>query len=168
MVLTPRIVESVSIPVVTVGGIANGITMAGALTLGAEGVMMGSRFMATKECRIHDKIKQEIVNRQEFDTTMICKSLKLQGRALKNKCVENILEVEAKGGGFAELMPFISGQRIKDAWDNGDVDAAPMMVGQSIGFINDIPTCRELMETMTREAEKQLTAVYGKIVRAPL
>ena len=78
MVLTPRVVESVSIPVVTVGGIADGRSLAAALMLGAEGVMMATRFMATKECQVHDNIKQEIVRRQEQDTTLICKSIHLQ------------------------------------------------------------------------------------------
>ncbi|MCP4133977.1 MAG: nitronate monooxygenase [bacterium] len=164
MVLTPKIVEAVDIPVVTVGGIANGITLAGALTLGADGVMMGSRFMATQECLIHNNIKQEIVDRKEYETTMICKSLHLQGRALKNKCVEDILALEAKGGGFEELLPLISGQRMRDAWEHGNLDVAPMMVGQSIGFIHDIPTCKELLERMTKEAEEQLNKVHAKIV----
>ena len=85
MVLTPRVVESVKIPVVTVGGIADGRSLAAALMLGAEGVMMATRFMATKECQVHDNIKQEIVRRQEHDTTLICKSIDLQARALKNR-----------------------------------------------------------------------------------
>jgi nitronate monooxygenase len=109
MVLTPRIVESVSIPVVTTGGIANGKTVASALMLGAEGVMMASRFMATQECEVHENIKQELVSRQEQHTTLICKSINLQGRALKNEIVECVLETEAKGGGLEEIIPLISG-----------------------------------------------------------
>ncbi len=163
MVLTPKIVEAINIPVVSVGGIGNGVTMAGALSLGAEGVMMASRFMATKECQVHDNIKNELLVRKEMDTTMICKSLHLQGRALKNECVNEIIKIEEKGGGFEELLPLISGQRIVEAWDKGNVDHAPMMVGQSIGFIKDIPTCKELLERMTRDCEAQLKKIYGKI-----
>jgi nitronate monooxygenase len=163
MVLTPRLAQALKIPVVTVGGIAEGTTYAAALTLGAQGVMMASRFMATKECEIHDEIKNEIVRRQEHDTTLICKSLKLQGRALKNKCTVEILEVEKKGGGFAELFPLLSGQRMKDAWENGNIDVAPLMVGQSIGLINDIPTCKELLKRMTVEAETQLKKLTAQI-----
>jgi nitronate monooxygenase len=159
MVLTPRIVETVKIPVVTVGGIADGRTMAAALTLGASGVMMASRFMATKECLIHDKIKQEIINRQEFETTLICKSIGLQGRALKNKTVNDVLELEARSCRFEELLPLISGKRVKEAWDTGDVDIAPMMVGQSIGLIRDIPTCRELIGRMAAEAKAEIARV---------
>jgi NAD(P)H-dependent flavin oxidoreductase YrpB (nitropropane dioxygenase family) len=163
MVLTPRIVESVSIPVVTVGGIANGATMAAALMLGAEGVMMASRFMATREAGIHNRIKEELVGRQEQDTTLICKSINLQARALRNKNVEEILAIEAGGGGFNEILPRISGERILQAWENGDVDLAPMMVGQSIGLIHDIPSCGELLERMTKEAEERLIKIRGRI-----
>ena len=163
MVLTPRIVESVSIPVVTVGGIANGRTMAAALMLGAEGVMMASRFMATKECRIHDNIKQELIHRQENETTLICKSIHLQARALRNKNVNDILAIEERGGSFEEILPLIMGKRISDAWETGDVDLAPMMVGQSIGLIHNIPTCAELLEDMMREAEDQISLIKSRI-----
>ena len=163
MVLTPRIVETVSIPVVTVGGISNGITLAAALALGAEGVMMASRFIATKECEVHDNIKQELVKRQEQDTTLITKSLGMQGRALKNKTVAQVLEVEARGGGIDELIPLIGGQRGQDAWVSGDVEAAPMYVGQSIGLIHDIPTCKELLDKMMSDAEERINNLQSRI-----
>lgn len=156
MVLTPRIADSVDIPVVTVGGIADGRSLAAALTLGAQGVMMASRFIATKECEVHENIKKEIINRQEFETTMICKTIGLQGRALKNKVISDVLEVEKKGGGLDQLIPLISGQRIKDAWEKGLVDNAPLMVGQSIGHIREVMTCKELLEKMQDDAVKHL------------
>ena len=146
MVLTPKIVSSVKIPVVTVGGIADGRTMAAALALGAQGVMMASRFIATKECEVHDNIKQELIRRQEFETVIYGKSIGLQGRGLKSKVLEEVLAIEERHGGFEELIPLLSGQKVKEAWKTGDVNYAPLMVGQSIGLINDIPTCKELME----------------------
>ena len=161
MVLTPRIKEAVSIPVVTVGGIANGRTLAAALMLGADAVMMASRFMATRECEIHDNIKQELVNRQEQDTTLICKSIHLQGRALRNETVECILETEAKGGGLDEIIPLVSGERVLKAWETGDVNAAPMMVGQSIGLIHSVPTCAELIKDMMQEAVERVSAIHA-------
>lgn len=165
MILTPRIASSVKIPVVTVGGIADGRTMAAALALGAEGVMMASRFIATKECDVHEKIKQELVARQEFDTVIYGKSIGLQGRGLKNAVIEEVLAIEARGGGFEELIPLLSGQRVKQAWETGDVHHAPMMVGQSIGLISDVPTCRELLVRMAAEAKealKKATALCGQ------
>jgi NAD(P)H-dependent flavin oxidoreductase YrpB (nitropropane dioxygenase family) len=156
MVLTPRIVDSVDIPVVTVGGISDGRSLAAALVLGAQGVMMASRFIATHECEVHENIKQELVRRQENETTMFCKSIGLQGRALKNRVIGEVLEAEQRGEGLEKLIPLIGGQRIKDAWEQGLVDEAPLMVGQSIGHIHGVLSCRELLETMEREAEAHL------------
>lgn len=163
MVLTPRIVDTVKIPVVTVGGIADGRSVAAALTLGAEGVMMASRFIATKECVCHDNIKKELIDRQEYETILFGKSIGLQGRALKNKNIMDILAIEAKGGGLEELIPLMGGERIKNSWDTGDVDYAPLMVGQSIGFIKDIPTVQELLDRMATEAVAQLEKTKKKL-----
>jgi len=157
MILTPRIVDSVKIPVVTVGGIVDGRSLAAALVLGAQGVMMASRFVATQECEVHDNIKQELIRRQEYETRIFGKSIGLQGRGLKTKVIDEICSIEERGGGFEELIPLLSGQRIREAWEKGDVDYAPLMVGQSIGLIHDIPTCRELLDRMAREASGHLT-----------
>ncbi len=154
MVLTPRITEAVKIPVVTVGGIADGRSLAAAVTLGASGVMMASRFIATQECVVHGDIKDELVKRQENDTTIFGKSYGLQGRALKTDVITQIQDLEKNGGTLEDIIPLMTGQRIKEAWETGDVQHAPLMVGQSIGFINDIPTCKELLETMVKEAEE--------------
>lgn len=158
MVLTLRIVESVRIPVVAVGGIADGRTMAAAFMLGAQGVMMASRFIATEECAVHKNIKQELIRRQEFETTIFGKTIGLQGRALKNKVIEEIIVIEARGGGLQELIPLLSGERMKEAWEEGNVERAPLMVGQSIGLIKGVLSCKELLDTMAREAAECLTA----------
>jgi NAD(P)H-dependent flavin oxidoreductase YrpB (nitropropane dioxygenase family) len=164
MVLTPRIAESVRIPVVTVGGIADGRTLAAALALGAAGVMMATRFVATQECEVHDNIKQELIRRQEYETALICKSIGLQGRAIKNKVVDEVLALEAKGCGLEELLPLISGERVREAWATGEVDRAPMMMGQSVGLVKDIPTCKELIERMVAEAKADIGRL-SKIVK---
>jgi NAD(P)H-dependent flavin oxidoreductase YrpB (nitropropane dioxygenase family) len=156
MLLTPRIVDSVKIPVVTTGGIADGRSLAAALTLGAQGVMMASRFVVTKECQVHENIKNELIKKQEFDTTLFGRSMGLQGRGLLNKALKEVIAIEEKGGGLQELIPLLAGQRIKKAWETGDVEYAPLMVGQSIGLINDIPTCNELLDRMGREAAEIL------------
>ena len=163
MLLTPRIVEAVKIPVVTVGGIADGRSLAAALTLGAQGVMMASRFIATKECQVHENIKDELIKRQEFETTLFGQSIGLQGRGLMNKALRQVITIEEKGGGLEELIPLMSGERIKKAWEEGDVDYAPLMVGQSIGLIKDVPTCEELLNTMAREAVETLAKVNSMV-----
>ena len=156
MILTPRIVESVKIPVVTVGGIADGRSLAAALVLGAQGVMMATRFVATKECEVHENIKNELVKRQEYDTTLFGRSMGLQGRGLLNSALKEVIAIEERGGGLQELIPLMAGERIKKAWETGDVDYAPLMVGQSIGLINDIPTCKDLLDRMAMEASRVL------------
>ncbi|MCP4757621.1 MAG: nitronate monooxygenase [Proteobacteria bacterium] len=163
MVLTPKIADTVKIPVVTVGGIADGRSLAAALTLGASGVMMASRFIVTKECRVHDDIKKELINRRENDTTIFGKTIGLQGRALKNKVIGEILDVENKGGSLEEILPLMAGERGKQAWETGNVDIAPLMVGQSIGLIHDLPSCQELLETMNKEAIETLSRTAGLI-----
>jgi NAD(P)H-dependent flavin oxidoreductase YrpB (nitropropane dioxygenase family) len=159
MLLTPRICQSVSIPVVTAGGIADGRGLAAAMVLGAEGVMMASRFIATAECLAHHRIKEELVRRHENDTVMICRSINLQMRALRNAQVDKVLEVEGRSGGLEELIPLIAGERQKAAWESGDIDCSPFPVGQSIGLIQDIVTCEGLLSTMMREAGEVLARV---------
>lgn len=165
MILTPRIAETVKIPVVTVGRVSDGRTFAAALALGAQGIMMATRFVATKECEVHDNIKQELIRRQEYETALICKSIGLQGRAIKNKVVEEVLAVEAKGGGLEQLIPLISGERVKEAWEFGNVDNAPMMMGQSVGLVKDIPTCKDLIARIVAEAKadiERVTNIFNK------
>ncbi len=157
MVLTPRMVDMLDIPVVTVGGIADGRGLAAALTLGAQGVMMASRFLTTHECDVHANIKQELVRKTEIDTVLFGqKSLGMQGRALKNGLIREILDIEASGGGLAELFPLISGQRVKDAWETGKVDNAPFMVGQGIGHIHEILSCQEVLQRMCADAKSHI------------
>ena len=157
MVLLPRIVESVNIPVISTGGIVDGRSLAAALSLGAEGVLMATRFIATKECAVHPNIWQELIDRQENDTTLICKSVGLQGRALKNDLTRQVLEIEEKGADLGQIIPLLSGQKSKQAWVEGDVNAAALMVGQSIGLIKEVTTCAELIQSMVKDAEAILT-----------
>jgi NAD(P)H-dependent flavin oxidoreductase YrpB (nitropropane dioxygenase family) len=166
MLLTPRISESVKIPVITAGGIADGRGLAAALVLGAEGVMMASRFIATLECTAHPRVKEEIIRRQESDTALICTTIDLQMRALKNELVSKVLEVENRRGGLEEILPLISGQRSEKALETGDVDGATFAVGQSIGLIKDIISCRELLETMIGDAEKIVGDLYNRLALA--
>ena len=165
MILTPRIAETVKIPVVTVGGIADGRGLAAALILGAHGVMMGSRFVSTKECPCHDNIKQELVRRQEMDTTIFGRSIGLQGRALMSDVIRDVIAIEEKGGKLEDLIPLISGLRIKKAWEDGDVNYAPLMVGQSIGLIKKVMSVKELLDSMVKEAG-EILAQKNRMVQA--
>jgi NAD(P)H-dependent flavin oxidoreductase YrpB (nitropropane dioxygenase family) len=156
MVLTPRMAETVKIPVITTGGIADGRSLAAALALGAEGVMMASRFMATTECRMNNKVKDEMVSRQEFDTMLYGKTIGFQGRAMKNQVLTQIQDMEAKHATLDELAPFLSGLRQTAIWDEGDIEAGLVPVGQSIGLIHDVVSCKELLDRMVKQAEALL------------
>lgn len=166
MLLTPRICESVKLPVITAGGIADARGLAAALVLGADGVMMASRFIATTECPAHPKIKEELVRRQENDTTLICRTIDQQMRTLKNELARKVLEVEAQHGSIEEIISLISGERGRKAWESGDVNGATLAVGQSIGLIKEIVSCRELLEKMVRDAEKILTNTQHRLREA--
>ena len=154
MVLTPRMRDAVGIPVITAGGIADGRGLAAALVLGAEGVMMASRFIVTRECLAHEDIKKELISRQEYETTLICKTIELQMRCLKNKIAERVLEIEAGQGSFEDILPYMLGEKSKISWETGDADMAPLAVGQSIGLIDEIMSCEELLQSMVGEAEE--------------
>lgn len=153
-VLTPRICDNVNIPVITTGGVADGRGLAAALALGASGIMMATRFIATQECAVHANIKAELVQRKETDTTLICKTLNMQGRALKNRTSKDILECEAAGAANSDIFKLMSGARSKIAWENGDVDGASFMVGQSIGLIYGIPTIEEMVLQVVQKAKE--------------
>jgi NADH:quinone reductase (non-electrogenic) len=153
MLLTPRIAESLSIPVITAGGITDGRGLAAALCLGGEGILMATRFVASDECMAHEAVKEEIVKRQECDTTLICKTTGLQARALKNGLTQEILSIENGGGTLEDLRPLITGQRLKDGVASGTIDSFALMVGQSVGLIEDIKPCKEIMDTMISDAE---------------
>ena len=114
---------------------------------------------------MHNDIKLELVRRQENDTTIFGRSIGLQGRALKNSVIEEVIAIEERGGGLKELIPLLAGERIKKAWETGNIDYAPLMVGQSIGLIKDVPTCKELLDTMAKEAAETLKSALNKIDR---
>jgi NAD(P)H-dependent flavin oxidoreductase YrpB (nitropropane dioxygenase family) len=156
MTLVPRVVESVKIPVIATGGIADGRGLAAALALGADGIMMASRFINTTECKAHSEIKQQLIERQEYETTLYGKTTQLQGRALKNAVVTEILEVEARHGTLEDLQPLLDGTRQAGVWEEGLVDAAVLPVGQSIGLIKDVVSCEELLDRIMKEAEESL------------
>lgn len=155
-VLTPRMAEELKIPVVTTGGIANGIGLAAALCLGAEGVMMATRFINTCECQVHANVQQEMINRQENETVLYGNSIGLQGRALLNDSIRSVQEIEAKGGGLDEIIPHISGALGDEIWQEGDLSKGLVAVGQSIGLIKDVVSCQELLDGMVLEAEETL------------
>ena len=158
MVLVPRVVEEVDIPVLVAGGMTDGKSLAAALSLGADGIMMATRFLATKESNVHPNIYETLINAQENDTSLNLQSLLsgfgLQVRALRNDIIRKIEEVEQKGGDLSDLLPLISGERARQVWKNGNVEEAMLTIGQSVGRIRDIPSVQELVFRIVAEAKE--------------
>ncbi|NOY68707.1 MAG: hypothetical protein GXP53_04350 [Deltaproteobacteria bacterium] len=139
---------------------ADGKSLAAALALGADGIMMATRFLATKDSGVHSGIYEVLLKKTEADTALQLRTLLagfgLQVRALKNKIMEEIKKVENDGGDLKDLIPLISGQRAKKAWADGNADDAMLTIGQSVGRINDIPTVADLVERMVSDARNAL------------
>src|SRR5690606_4933788 len=124
------------------------------LALGAEGINMGTRFCATVEAPIHENIKQMMVEKTERDTNLIFRTLRNTGRVLKNDISNEVIAIENRPGGceFSDIHALVKGVRGREALESGDINAGLVWGGQVIGLIDDIPTCRELIERMVRES----------------
>jgi len=165
LVLVARIVDSVRIPVAASGGIADGRGLAAALALGADGVEMGTRFVATRECRAHPAYKEALLRAGEADTVVIERSLGRPGRALRSGFTEAILEREAAGTGVADLLPYIGGAANRRAALEGRLDEGFAWAGQASGLIQDIPSVAELLSRMEEEAGQAWQRLGGALDR---
>ncbi|HEY4554095.1 MAG TPA: nitronate monooxygenase family protein [Bacillaceae bacterium] len=154
-VLIPRVAETVSIPVVASGGIGDGRGLMAALALGAEGIEMGTRFIATKEC-VHasDAYKSALIEGAETDTVVIKRSIKAPGRVIATPLAEKILKIEQDQGGYEELKKYIGGTANKRYIYDGDPEEGFGWAGQVMGLIKDIPAAKELLERVITEAEE--------------
>ncbi|WP_164669157.1 NAD(P)H-dependent flavin oxidoreductase [Virgibacillus doumboii] len=153
-VLTPQVVDSVSIPVIASGGVVDGRSMMAALALGAEGIEMGTRFIATKECvDAHWAYKQALLDADENSTVVIKRSLGTPARALKNTWTDTILEIEGQKGDYDSLKSYISGEANKQYIHKGEDDKGFGWAGQGTARIHDIPTVKELISSMVEEVE---------------
>lgn len=158
LVLIPLAAQALQIPVIASGGIADGRGMAAALALGAEGVNMGTRFCATVEAPIHEKIKQALVRASERETNLIFRTLHNTGRVLKNTISDEVVATERRPGGceFKDIQPLVAGKRGRATLESGELDGGLVWAGQTVGLINDIPTCKELLERMVADCRNAL------------
>ncbi|MBT5007191.1 MAG: nitronate monooxygenase [Halioglobus sp.] len=153
LVLFPAATQALSIPVLASGGIADGRGLAAALSLGCEGINMGTRFLVTQEAPIHEGIKQKVVEMDENQTRLIFRSYRNTARVYKNTIADEVAEIEAAGGDFGQVHHLVSGANQEKAWSTGDIDAGMVTVGMCGGLINDIPTCEELVKNIMSDAE---------------
>ena len=154
LVLIPLTVDSINIPVIASGGFADARGLVAALALGAEAMNMGTRFVATKEAPAHDKVKQWYVDASETDTIYVMRSLRNTERVLRNEIAEKVVELEARGAGIAELAPLVTGKNGLRLLKDGEIDVGLMPAGQSVGLVHDVPTVRELIDTIIAEAQQ--------------
>ena len=157
MTLVPQVADAVSIPVIAAGGIADGRGIAAAFMLGAEGVQMGTRFVATEECNVHENYKQFLLKAKDIDTRVTGRTTGHPVRTLRNPMTKEYLEKEAAGASFEELEMLTLGG-LRKAVVDGDVKTGSVMSGQIAGMVKDVPTCKELMTRLiaeTKEAVKK-------------
>jgi nitronate monooxygenase len=158
-ILLPRAAEELEIPFVSSGGMANGQSLVASLAMGAEGMNMGTRFIATKEAPVHENVKQALVAASELDTRLIMRSLRNTERVLANAGVERLLEKEKTLGAalkFEDIIPEVAGIYPK-VMQEGDVDAGAWSCGMVAGLIHDVPTVKELIDRIMSEAESIIT-----------
>ncbi|SFE35152.1 NAD(P)H-dependent flavin oxidoreductase [Blastococcus tunisiensis] len=164
LVLLPRTVDSVSIPVIASGGIGDGRGMAAALALGAEGVNMGTRFMATVEAPVHRTVKEQLVANSERDTDLLFRPLRNTSRVARNAISQRVVAMLDEGAQFPEVRDLVAGVRGKTVFETGDLDAGIWTAGMVQGLIYDIPTAAELLERMVAEAEDIIRGRLEKLI----
>jgi nitronate monooxygenase len=166
LILVPLVRDAVGVPIIASGGFADGRGLVAALALGADGMNMGTRFVATREAPVHDNLKLALVRRSETETRLIMRSLRNTERVLHNRAAEKVLEIESRGDTrIQDLIPYVSGLAGKEMLEAGDVEKATMAAGQCIGLIRDIPTCRELLDRIMAEAEEIIKTRFARMLK---
>ncbi len=167
-ILLPRAAEELKIPFVASGGMADGRSLVAALALGAEGMNMGTRFIATKEAPVHENVKRAIVAASELDTRLIMRGLRNTERVLNNTGVERVLRIEREKGAaltIADLYGQVAGVYPKVMRD-GDMEAGAWSCGMVAGLIHDVPTVKELIDRIMREADDLIKQRLAGMSRA--
>ena len=153
-ILIPKAVQELDIPVIAGGGICNGRGFLGALAMGAEAVLLGTAFMMTKECPVHDDIKQRLVQTKENETTLLLKSIQNPIRCIKNKLADECLMIEESGASFEEIIKAVAGGKGQVAYQEGDPDSAPISCGQIAGLIDEVKSVKDVMDQIISEANE--------------
>jgi nitronate monooxygenase len=161
LVLLPAAANVIKIPMIASGGLADARGLVAALALGCEGINMGTRFMATKEAPIHQKVKEALVSSDERSTALILRTLKNTSRVYGNSVARKAIAMEQEGKGIAEIGPFIAGAKGRVVYETGDMEHGIWSAGTSMGLIDDIPSCKELVERIVSEAEAIIKARLG-------
>jgi NAD(P)H-dependent flavin oxidoreductase YrpB (nitropropane dioxygenase family) len=163
LVMVPAAADAIKLPLVAGGGFADGRGLAAALALGADAVLMGTRFMATKECRGQAAFKEWMVHAAETETVYCMKSIMNPSRLAKNSIAEKVIDLEKKGATLEEMLPLISRQG-PAVVDTGNMEDGLVSMGQSVGLVHDVLTCQELIDRIVEEAlaaRERLDGIIG-------
>jgi nitronate monooxygenase len=165
LILIPLTRDAINLPIIASGGFADGRGLVGCLGLGADGMNMGTRFVATKEAPVHENVKQALVNHGERDTRLIMRTLRNTERVLHNPIVDKVLDIESKGDTKIEdIAPLVSGLVGKEMLENGEMGKGVLSAGQSMGLVRDIPTCQELFDRIMANAEEIIKAKFAQAI----
>jgi nitronate monooxygenase len=152
MVLVPQVAEAVQIPVIAGGGIGDGRGFVAVMALGAEGVVMGTRFLATQECQIHPRMKDRLVEAESTESTLILGSVGDPMRALRTELIDEVQEMEARNAPLEELLPVVAGVKSREALLAGNVDRSLLACGQVVGMVKNVPSVKEVVDRVVNEA----------------
>jgi nitronate monooxygenase len=161
MVLVARAAEESGVPVIGGGGIADGRGFLAALALGAEGVIIGTRLLITMEAPIHSRLKQALLEANELDTMLILRSLGATHRVWINEPAKRCQDLENSKAGVTEILSVVAGQKAKEMYQTGELNAGIVSCGQAVGLCHDIPTVRELFDRIIKEAGHIATRLAG-------
>jgi len=167
LVLIPAAANALKIPMLASGGFGDGRGLAAALALGADGINMGTRFVATKEAPVHENLKQRMVEASELDTALIFRTLRNTARVFKNSVADKVVEIEAQPGAtnFEDLAPLVAGVKGREVMDKGEMEYGIWTAGMVMGLIKDIPDCHTLVTRIVSEAQEIISARLGGMVR---
>jgi NAD(P)H-dependent flavin oxidoreductase YrpB (nitropropane dioxygenase family) len=152
MVLVPTVVDAVDIPVIGGGGVSDGRGVAAILSLGAGAAIMGTRLLMTKECPVHDNLKQALLNATELNTKLVLRSIGGTHRVWDNEAANKCAEIEEAGGSFEEILSIVAGVNAKKMYDEGDTTCGIVSCGQCVGLAKDMPTVKELFDRIYAQA----------------
>jgi nitronate monooxygenase len=167
LILLPAAADAIDIPFVASGGFADGRGLVAALALGAEGVNMGTRFMATVESGIHQNVKERLVEAGERDTQLIFRQLRNTARVADNAVSREVVAKLNEGATFEDIRDLVAGVRGVKVYETGDVDHGIWSAGMVQGLIRDIPTCEELITRIVRDAEEIITGRLAAAAATP-
>jgi NAD(P)H-dependent flavin oxidoreductase YrpB (nitropropane dioxygenase family) len=153
-IMIPMAVDSLKIPVIAAGGVGDGRGFVAALALGASGVQIGTRLMASKECPACDKFKDWLIQTEATDTVHVERSMNRAYRVRRNEAAEKVLEMEKRGADIFELLTYIGGEALQKVIFEGDVDAGVVACGPVAGLIEDVPSVKVIIDRIVKQGEK--------------